>query len=432
MYGGAGVWLPVSSAQVRRPAEQAPIFRALHQIAVALTGVLDPHHLARLVAEHARHLVQADAVGLFAWNEGAGVLEPLYAFDAPSGAPLRPGEGVAGQAFVQRRPVLVADYPRLPERLAWAVERGTCVAAAVPLIVGTRAIGVLAVRRHRPEPYTLEQAEVLTLLAAFVAPALEAARLHAESDHQRRLATEQSERLATILEQLPSAVLVLDAGGRIVLSNSAARRATGDTYDPDRPLAEQVDRYRPRDPSSRRVLQATETPSARVLRGEVVDRAELLVWHAEQQSDAWLHVDGVPLQDAAGHLNGAVLVYTDVTRERTLARDLAATALEHARLLGQLAERRARLERLAEELTEPAVGSPTPTPRATVEALSARDQEILRLMALGRTNRQIGVELHLSHGTVRNRVGGILDKLGAADRTHAAVLALAHGMLETE
>ena len=240
------------------------------------------------------------------------------------GAPLRPGEGVAGQAFVQRRPVLVADYPRLPERLAWAVERGTCVAAAVPLIVGTRAIGVLAVRRHRPEPYTLEQAEVLTLLAAFVAPALEAARLHAESDHQRRLATEQSERLATILEQLPSAVLVLDAGGRIVLSNSAARRATGDTYDPDRPLAEQVDRYRPRDPSSRRVLQATETPSARVLRGEVVDRAELLVWHAEQQSDAWLHVDGVPLQDAAGHLNGAVLVYTDVTRERTLARDLAA------------------------------------------------------------------------------------------------------------
>src|SRR6185312_4844697 len=128
----------------------------------------------------------ADAVGLFAWNEGAGVLEPLYAFDAPSGAPLRPGEGVAGQAFVQRRPVLVADYPRQPERLAWAVERGTCVAAAVPLIVGTRAIGVLAVRRHRPEPYTLEQAEVLTLLAAFVAPALEAARLHAESDHQRR------------------------------------------------------------------------------------------------------------------------------------------------------------------------------------------------------------------------------------------------------
>jgi PAS domain S-box-containing protein len=424
--------LPVSSARVRRPVEHEPVFRALHQIAVALTGVLDPHQLARLVAEHAQHLVQADAVGLFVWNEGAGVLEPLYAFDAPSDAPLRPGEGVAGQAFAQRRPVLVADYPRQPERLAWAVERGTCVAAAVPLIVGARAIGVLAVRRHHPRPYTLEQAKVLTLLAAFVAPALEAARLHAESDHQRRLATEQSERLATILEQLPSAVLVLDAHGYIVLSNSAARRATGDTYDSDRPLPEQVDRYRPRDPVSRRVLQATETPSARVLRGEVVDRAELLVWHAEQKSDAWLHVDGVPLQDASGRPNGAVLVYTDVTRERTLARDLAATALEHARLLGQLAERKARLERLAEELTEPTVGSPTPTPRATVEALSARDQEILRLMALGRTNRQIGVELHLSHGTVRNRVGGILDKLGAADRTHAAVLALAHGMLETE
>jgi DNA-binding NarL/FixJ family response regulator len=148
-------------------------------------------------------------------------------------------------------------------------------------------------------------------------------------------------------------------------------------------------------------------------------------------------VDGVPLREASGGLTGAVLVYTDVTRERTLARDLAATALEHARLLGQMAERKARLERLAEQLAEPGLGTTststsTSTSRATIEALSPREREVLRLLARGRTNREIGAQLHLSPGTVRNHVGHVLEKLGAADRTHAAVLALARGLLDTE
>lgn len=299
--------------------------------------------------------------------------------------------------------------------------------------MGTRAIGVLAVRRHRPQPYTLEQAEVLSLLAAFVAPALEAARLHAESDRQRQLATEQGERLATILERLPSAVFVLDALGFVVLANEAGRRIGGVMYDPERPLPEQVDRYGVRDPISRRPLRPEETPSARVLGGEVVERAEVLLRHAVQHSDVWVHVDGVPLRDTSGSLTGAVLVYTDVTRERTLARDLAATALEHARLLGQMAERKARLERLAEQLAEPGLATTsTSSARATIEALSPREREVVRLLARGRTNREIGAQLHLSPGTVRNHVGHVLEKLGAADRTHAAVLALARGLLDTE
>jgi DNA-binding NarL/FixJ family response regulator len=58
--------------------------------------------------------------------------------------------------------------------------------------------------------------------------------------------------------------------------------------------------------------------------------------------------------------------------------------------------------------------------------LSAREREILALVAEGLTNRQIGTRIHLSEKTVKNYVSSILDKLGLTSRTQAAVLAYKH------
>jgi DNA-binding CsgD family transcriptional regulator len=243
----------------------------------------------------------------------------------------------------------------------------------------------------------------------------EAARLTNECERQRQW-------LAAILEHLPSGVFVLDAHGMVLLSNPAARRMCGPQFVDNLPFTEQIGRYRSRDPANRRPLRPDERPSARVLAGETVEGAEVLVWHPELQADFCLRVDGVPMRDEHGNLNGAVLVYTDVTRERTLARDLAATALEHARLLGKLADRKARLERLADQVAEP----------RTPETLTPREKELLRLITRGMTNREIGAALHLSPGTVRNQVGRLLAKLGASDRTQAAVLAVTRGLLEVD
>jgi DNA-binding CsgD family transcriptional regulator len=63
--------------------------------------------------------------------------------------------------------------------------------------------------------------------------------------------------------------------------------------------------------------------------------------------------------------------------------------------------------------------------------LTAREQTILRLMATGKTNRQIGAELGMSAGTVRNRISMLLPKLGAADRTQAVAIAIESGLLGT-
>ena len=61
--------------------------------------------------------------------------------------------------------------------------------------------------------------------------------------------------------------------------------------------------------------------------------------------------------------------------------------------------------------------------------LSAREKEILGLIANGLTNAEIAEVLFLSEGTVRNYVSSILDKLDVQDRTQAAVLALRNGIV---
>ncbi|RKE00394.1 response regulator [Catellatospora citrea] len=66
--------------------------------------------------------------------------------------------------------------------------------------------------------------------------------------------------------------------------------------------------------------------------------------------------------------------------------------------------------------------------RSPAVALSIRETDILRLVARGMTNREIGRELHLSEGTVKNHMSRILDRLGLRDRTQAAVYARDHGL----
>jgi DNA-binding NarL/FixJ family response regulator len=74
----------------------------------------------------------------------------------------------------------------------------------------------------------------------------------------------------------------------------------------------------------------------------------------------------------------------------------------------------------------------TPSSPAVMQTLTQRDRDILRLVARGLTNREIGAALHLSPGTVRNRVGRLLQKLGVARRTQIAVLAVSLGLADAE
>ena len=73
--------------------------------------------------------------------------------------------------------------------------------------------------------------------------------------------------------------------------------------------------------------------------------------------------------------------------------------------------------------------APRSRPQPLVVPLSDRELDVLRLLADGRSNREIATALFLAEGTVKNHVTNVLGKLGARDRTQAALRARALDLL---
>jgi DNA-binding NarL/FixJ family response regulator len=67
---------------------------------------------------------------------------------------------------------------------------------------------------------------------------------------------------------------------------------------------------------------------------------------------------------------------------------------------------------------------------ATDDALTKAEIDVLRLIAAGNANKQIADQLSITEETVKGRVRNILSKLGANDRTHAAMIGLKRGIIE--
>jgi len=67
---------------------------------------------------------------------------------------------------------------------------------------------------------------------------------------------------------------------------------------------------------------------------------------------------------------------------------------------------------------------------ATDDALTPAEINVLRLIAAGNANKQIADQLSITEETVKGRVKNILSKLGANDRTQAAMIGLKRGIIE--
>jgi DNA-binding NarL/FixJ family response regulator len=67
---------------------------------------------------------------------------------------------------------------------------------------------------------------------------------------------------------------------------------------------------------------------------------------------------------------------------------------------------------------------------ATDDALTPTEVRVLRLIAEGNANKAIAAQLSTSEDTVKGQVRSILSKLGAKDRTHAAMIGLKRGIIE--
>jgi DNA-binding NarL/FixJ family response regulator len=67
---------------------------------------------------------------------------------------------------------------------------------------------------------------------------------------------------------------------------------------------------------------------------------------------------------------------------------------------------------------------------ATDDTLTPGEIEVLRLIAAGNANKQIAAQLGITEETVKGRVKSILSKLGANDRTHAAMIGVKRGIIQ--
>lgn len=100
---------------------------------------------------------------------------------------------------------------------------------------------------------------------------------------------------------------------------------------------------------------------------------------------------------------------------RELADTVRAAARGEVRLAPEVARR----------LVDGLAGSSVRQPE---QDLTDRELEVLRCLARGRSNKEIGADLFISEKTVKSHVGNILSKLGLADRTQAALYAVKRGL----
>jgi len=104
-----------------------------------------------------------------------------------------------------------------------------------------------------------------------------------------------------------------------------------------------------------------------------------------------------------------------------LVRAVRAAYLGHVQLHPDIA--RKLMSAVATKEEPPETSAPT-----SLEALTEREVEVLRLIAAGLNNREIADRLVISDKTVKTHVSNILSKLHLEDRTQAAIYALRHGL----
>jgi GAF domain-containing protein/anti-sigma regulatory factor (Ser/Thr protein kinase) len=189
-----------------------PLGALLRELLVRIEDLLGVNTVAILLIDEERQSLVARAARGLEEEVERGVRIPI-------------GKGFAGRIAAERAPIYIADANHADILNPILREKGVRSLLGVPLIVEGEVIGVLHVGSLEPREFTNEDAGVLQLAAARIAPAIERARLFDALEHEHKLAVALQRSL--LPERLPEIVGVAVAGRYL----AARDEVGGDWYD---------------------------------------------------------------------------------------------------------------------------------------------------------------------------------------------------------
>jgi len=288
----------------------------LYEITSQLASSLDVDRILDQIVGKTVDLLGSDAAGIYTYDERRGGLtfrrglnlDPNLTRDLV----LDPGEGVAGRAYAERRPVWTGD--RLTDAaLAYTPAAGALVGdlaprayLAAPIVIRGEVLGVLVDYFFAPHDFSPKEVQLLSTLADHAAIAMDNAR------HYEEVRTQQT-RLAQIFASTSDAIVLVCRRGRIEAVNGRARELLG--FDPDQVLGLELAELMAGccatadyDAVLTALGAVVEEPD-REAEGDLLlqPRKEILHWVAR------------PTRSAAGETVGATLTFRDVTREREVS-----------------------------------------------------------------------------------------------------------------
>jgi PAS domain S-box-containing protein len=271
----------------------------VNSVGQALSSQLDLDGLIELVGERVRETFDADIAYVALHDETAGKIEFVYYYESGERRPepaLKYGEGLTSQILGSREPLLLNRREQLASQ--GSVGTPSLSYLGVPILVGSKAIGVISVQSIEEEGRFGEaDSRLLSTIAANVGVAMQNARLFTQVERQR-------EYLESLVAISPAAVVVMDTEELVTDWNPAAADLFG--YSAEEAIGRHIDDL---------VFGETGREEGRELTAEAMRAGRAQRITRRRRSDGTL-VDVelmlVPLTEEGTHV-GFLGIYHDVT-----------------------------------------------------------------------------------------------------------------------
>jgi two-component system phosphate regulon sensor histidine kinase PhoR len=303
-----------------KPPEPNATLLAAYEAALDISTELDVDLLLQRVVDLARTVVPSKYAALGVCDE-RGVIQQFITsgIDAETRAaigPLPQGHGLLGALIHEGVPLIVPNIAADPRSVGFPPNHPPMRSMlGVPITLGERTLGDLYLTERIDGPYTPADLEVVQVLAAHAARAIERAQLYSAVEQGQQRAEAQRDQLQVILDSLPSGILIYALpDAHVEMSNETARAFVRGGEPATRDVPQAALPYR-LSTIEGEPLAPEEYPSRRALRGETIRNAQLVMERLDG-SRFPIFVQAEPLRDAEGQVVQAVVVFQDITRLR--------------------------------------------------------------------------------------------------------------------